>query len=97
MERQSSAAMDTGYELLPEQTLQEIAARCGRGFGRAGDKVPVAMSLFAQRSRLENYRAVIPMACIHLRRGEHIDDFRDRIWQHVCHEVDLWCTARKAK
>lgn len=89
--------MADAYELLPEQTLQEIAARCGRGFGRAGDKVPVAMSLFAQRSRLESYRAVIPMACIYLRRGEHIDDFRDRIWQHVCHEVDLHYAARKAK
>jgi hypothetical protein len=85
------------YELLPDRTLHEIAARCGRGFGRAGDKVPVSMTLFGQRSRIENYRVVVSMASVHLRRGEHIDDFRDRIWQHVCHEVDLWCAARKAK
>ena len=83
------------FLVLPDDTLDAIASRCGRGFGYAGEKVPVAMSLFTQRSRIENYRIVIPMARVHLRRGEHIDDFRDRIWQHVCHEVDLACHARK--
>jgi hypothetical protein len=85
------------YELLPDDTLHEIAARCGRGFGRAGDKVPVAMSHVVQRSRIENYRTVMPLARVHVRRGEHIDDFKDRIWQHVCHEVDLWFMGRKAQ
>ncbi len=88
--------MASDFEILPERTLHEIASRCGRGFGKAGDRVPVAMSHFGQRSRVESYRVVIPMACCHLKRGEHIDDFKDRIWQHVCHEVDLFVESRKA-
>ena len=87
--------MSDEYELLPEYVLAEIAGRCGRGFGRPGDKVPPAMTHYVQRSRIENYAVVVGMAHRYLRRGEHMDDFRDRIWQHVCAAVDLELASKE--
>lgn len=75
------------YKILPERTLRELASRCGRGWRVRGEKVPVALTYREQMSRIENYRIVVAMAFQYLRRGEHMEDLKDGIWNHVCTEV----------
>jgi len=85
--------MAAEYEILPQRTLREIASRCGRGWRLRNERLPVAMTHREQLSRVENYRIASQLAFQYLRRGEHMDDLRDGIWNHVCAEVSLFLAS----
>ena len=80
---------------IPENTVREIAARCGKGYFYA-DKPKAAESLGWQLERLSNYCKVMEIAPRYVRDRDGLTDkIRNAIWVHVCVETDLrWKAGR---
>lgn len=74
---------------LRDDTVREIALRCGRGWFYA-DKPKAAPCLEWQLARLANYNRVMELAPRYVRSMDGItDSIRSAIWIHVCVETDL--------